>query len=135
MKAPAKTQAQGAKKSQSFPQSQTSAKKPETHATFSKPMPTARAQNEFTREEHLRVQREIEERAHRFWLAKGCALKSALNDWLLAEAEVLAEFVKSRTQDRPVPPVAEDPLPLTGGTSSWRPKIRLPFHLPDRMTA
>jgi hypothetical protein len=64
------------------------------------------------------VQREIEERAHRFWLAKGCALKSALNDWLLAEAEVLAEFAKSRTQDRPVPPAAEDLLPLTGETSS-----------------
>jgi hypothetical protein len=135
MKAPAKTQAQGAKKSQPFPQSQTSAKKLEAHATFSRPMPTARAQNEFTREEHLRVQREIEERAHRFWLAKGRVLKTALNDWLLAEAEVLAEFVKSRTQDRPVPPAAGDPVPLTGGASYWRPKIRLPLYLPDRMTA
>lgn len=62
------------------------------------PMPAVRAQNEFTVEEHLRVQREIEERAHRFWLAKGCALKNALNDWLKAEDEVLAEFVKARTQ-------------------------------------
>jgi hypothetical protein len=40
---------------------------------------------------------EIEERAHRFWLAKGCVLKNALDDWLKAEAEVLAEFAKSAT--------------------------------------
>ena len=128
MKAPAKKRAQGGKKSRSFPPYQTSAKNPDAQSTFNKPRSAARAQNEFTREEHLRVQREIEERAHRFWLAKGCALKSALNDWLLAEAGVLAEFVKNRTQDRPVPPVAEDTASLTGGTSSWRPQIRLPLH-------
>lgn len=66
-------------------------------------MPTGRSKNEFTIEDHLRVQREIEERAHRFWFAKGCALKSALNDWLKAEDEVLAEFVNARTQRQPVP--------------------------------
>jgi hypothetical protein len=91
--------------------------------------------NEFTLVEHLRVQRQIEARAHRFWLAKGCALKGALNDWLLAETEVLAEFVKSRTQNRPAPPAAEDLPSLAGGISPWRSQIRLPLHLPEQMTA
>jgi hypothetical protein len=57
-----------------------------------------RGRDSFTIEEHLRVQREIEKRAHRFWFAKGCALKNALDDWLKAENEVLAEFAKMLTQ-------------------------------------
>jgi hypothetical protein len=65
---------------------------------FRPPVPAVQAQTEFTIEEHLRVQREIEERAHRFWFAKGCALKSALDDWLKAENEVLAEFAKTLMQ-------------------------------------
>ena len=76
------------------------------HSTSGQPMPAVRAQSEFTVEEHLRVQREIEERAHGFWLAKGCALRNALNDWLIAEEEVLAEFVKARTQRHPAQPVS-----------------------------
>ena len=78
------------------------------------PMPAVRSQNEFTIEEHLRVQREIEERAHRFWFAKSGALKNALNDWLMAEEEVLAEFVKARTQRRPVQPVSNATQTKTG---------------------
>jgi hypothetical protein len=80
------------------------------------PMPAVRAQNEFTVEEHLRVQREIEERAHRFWFAKGCALKNALNDWLKAEDEVLAEFVKARTQHHPAQPVSNETQTNTGAS-------------------
>ena len=49
------------------------------------PVSAVQTQSEFTIEDHFRVQRDIEERAHRFWFAKGCALKSALNDWLKAE--------------------------------------------------
>jgi hypothetical protein len=58
-----------------------------------RPVSAVPAPGEFTIEDHFRVQRDIEERAHRFWFAKGCALKSALNDWLKAEEEVLAEFI------------------------------------------
>jgi hypothetical protein len=68
--------------------------------------PVARPQIHFTIEEHLRVQMEIEARAHRFWFAKDCALKSALDDWLKAENEVLAEFAKTLTQRQQVQPVS-----------------------------
>jgi hypothetical protein len=68
------------------------------HSVSALPTPAIRAQSPFTTEEHLRVQSKIEERAHRFWFAKGCALKNALDDWLKAEAEVLAEFAKTLTQ-------------------------------------
>ena len=67
------------------------------HSASVQPTPAVRPHDSFTIEEHLRVQMEIEERAHRFWLAKGCVLKNALDDWLKAEAEVLAEFAKSAT--------------------------------------
>ena len=80
------------------------------------PMPAVRSQNEITIEEHLGVQREIEERAHRFWFAKGCALKNALNDWLMAEEEVLAEFVKARTQRHPAQPVSNETQTKTGAS-------------------
>jgi hypothetical protein len=80
--------------------------------------------NEFTLEEHLRVQREIEERAHRSWFAKGCALTSALNDWLKAEAEVLAEFVTARTQRPPAPPVPNEAPTRTEATRSFPPAAR-----------
>ena len=68
------------------------------HSASARTVPVVWPQDLFTIEEHLRVQREIEERAHRFWFAKGCALKSALDDWLKAEAEVLAEFAKMLAQ-------------------------------------
>jgi hypothetical protein len=76
-------------------QSETAARCRQQHSASAEPPPAVRLQVPFTIEEHLRVQREIEERAHRFWFAKGCALKIALDDWLKAEAEVLAEFAKS----------------------------------------
>ena len=86
-----------------------------------KPISAVRSQDQFTIEEHLQVQREIEERAHCFWFAKGCPLKNALNDWLKAEDEVLTEFVKARTDRHPVPPAPNKKQTLTEATSSFRP--------------
>jgi hypothetical protein len=86
----------------------------------SQPTPAVRSRNEFTIGEHLRVQREIEERAHRFWLAKGCALKNALDDWLKAEDEVLAKFVEARTQRHPLRPASCETQTQTGATISFR---------------
>ena len=63
-------------------------------------MPGGRLQNEFTREEHLMVQRQIEERARRIWSANGFASQNPLDDWLKAEEEVLAEFAQARMQSR-----------------------------------
>jgi hypothetical protein len=83
--------------------------------------PPAGAPAEFTIAEHLRVQREIEKRAHRFWFAKGCALNTALNDWLKAEAQVLAEFVKSRPPRQAVSPVAGGTQTRNGGTPAFPP--------------
>jgi Protein of unknown function (DUF2934) len=80
-------------------------------------------QSPFTIEEHLRVQREIEERAHRFWFAKGCALKSALEDWLKAENEVLAEFAKTLTQRQQVQPASDGTQTKTGKTPTLLPAV------------
>lgn len=80
------------------------------------PMPAVRAQNEFSFEEHLRAQLEIEERAHRFWLAKGRALTNALDDWLKAEDKVLEEFVKARTRRHPAQPVSNETQTKTGAS-------------------
>jgi hypothetical protein len=74
---------------------------PQRRFASRQPVSPARTQNKFTIEEHLRVQQEIEERAHRFWFANGCAQNSALNDWLKAENELLAEFIKTRMKTQP----------------------------------
>ena len=50
----------------------------------------------FTREDHLRVQQQIEVRAHSLWLADGKRMGQALNNWTRAESEVLAAFIQSR---------------------------------------
>ena len=47
----------------------------------------------FTVDDHLRVQHQIEVRAHELWHAGGCREASALSDWLQAEREVLEQFV------------------------------------------
>jgi len=88
----------------------------------SQPVP---AQYEFTIEEHLNVQRKIEERAHRFWLTNGCALRSTLNDWLKAENEVLAEFMKTRTPRHPVQSTPRETKTKDAGTPVLMPAI---FH-------
>jgi Protein of unknown function (DUF2934) len=95
MKAQSETTARCRKKSSSSGRLQPQANIRQQHSVSVQPTPSVRLQVPFTIEEHLRVQREIEERAHRFWFAKGCALKNALDDWLKAEAEVLAEFAKT----------------------------------------
>jgi len=39
----------------------------------------------------LQLKTQIEQRAYQFWLAGGCRLGRALDDWLRAETEVLTE--------------------------------------------
>jgi len=90
-------------KSRELNQSHAAAIKHQIPPASSQPVP---AQYEFTIEEHLNVQGEIEERAHR-WFTNGYTLKNSLNDWLKAENEVLLEFVKTRTQRRLVQPTPE----------------------------
>ncbi len=68
------------------------------------PLPVGRARNEFTVEEHLLVQRKIEERAHRIWTANVRSPQSMLDNWLKAEREVLAEFVESLSKCNPTEP-------------------------------
>jgi len=50
----------------------------------------------FTAAEHLRVQQEIEARAHDFWRKRGDRPDHALDDWLRAEREVVARFIRTR---------------------------------------
>jgi hypothetical protein len=93
-------------------------------------MPASRPQFEFTAEDHLRVQREIERRAHLVWLAQGGAWNSALNDWLRAEAQVLAEFVKGRQPRRALQPAAGGMQTRNGGTRPFPPPhLFRPKHL------
>jgi hypothetical protein len=66
------------------------------------------------------VQREIEQRAHRRWLARNRAGESALDDWLRAEDEVLAAFVKQRS---PRPAAARTTQTRTAGTAAVPPEI------------
>ena len=60
------------------------------------PALAVRKQREFTIEEHLRVQRQIEQRAYIFWRAHGDSASNAFNNWLRAEVAVLVDFVKVR---------------------------------------
>ena len=50
----------------------------------------------FTVADHLKVQREIEQRAHELWLAGGYRQNTALENWLNAEREVLEDFILRR---------------------------------------
>jgi len=86
----------------------------------SQPIP---ATDEFAIKEHLNVQWKIEKRAHRFWLTNGCALRNALNDWLKAENEVLAELMKTRTPRHPVQPTPKETKTKIGVTSVLAPAI------------
>ena len=81
-----------------------------------------RIQNEFTTiEEHLRVQRQIEQRAYCIWWAQGHAPESALNNWLKAESEVLTAFVTTRSA------VAGKTHTRTGGATSLPAPVIQPF--------
>ncbi len=101
---------------------QTTRARPARAARQADPLPSPDA---FILAEHLRVQQEIEARAHQFWLAKGGASKSALNDWLAAEAEVLTEFVGRRESFLTRPLVAKASPAKTGPRPLWLPEIRL----------
>ncbi len=119
MKTQSKIAARSGKKSRPAVQFHAAANRQQPPPDSGQPIPSVRSQNDFSIEEHLRVQREIETRAHRFWQAKGCALKNALNDWLKAEEEVLAEFVKARTQRQQVQPVSSKTQTKTGTTAAF----------------
>jgi len=50
---------------------------------------------DFTVANHLKVQMQIERRAHKLWLAGGSRQDTALDNWLNAEREVLEEFIQA----------------------------------------
>ena len=50
----------------------------------------------FTVADHLKVQMEIEQRAHELWLAGGYRQDTALENWLNAEREVIGDFILKR---------------------------------------
>ncbi len=123
MKAQSETAARCRKKSNPSGRLHPQASIRQQHSASVQPTPTVQPQVSFTIEEHLRVQREIEERAHRFWFAKGCALKNALDDWLKAEAEVLAEFAKMLTQRQQMQPASDGTQKKTGKTPTLLPAV------------
>src|SRR5579859_7804292 len=47
-----------------------------------------------TADEHLWLQKEIENRAHELWRAGGCRPNLTLNDWLQAEREIAEKFFR-----------------------------------------
>ena len=49
----------------------------------------------FTVTDHLKVQMQIEQRAHELWLSEGAHENTALDNWLNAEREVLEEFFQA----------------------------------------
>jgi len=49
----------------------------------------------FDATERLHLRTRTKQRAYQVWLAGGCRLGCALNDWLRAEAEVMAEFQRT----------------------------------------
>jgi hypothetical protein len=58
---------------------------------------------DFTVEEHLAVQRHIEQRAYQLGCAQPCS-GCPLQHWLQAENEVLAEFIRRRLAEAPAQP-------------------------------
>jgi hypothetical protein len=52
----------------------------------------------FTIEDHLRVQAQIEKRAHQLWRESAIGQNDPLTNWLRAEGEVLREFCLARRQ-------------------------------------
>jgi hypothetical protein len=58
-------------------------------------------------------------------------LKSALDDWLKAEAEVLAEFAKMLKQRQQMHPAADEMQIKTGKTSIFLPAV--PYQSPTKV--
>jgi len=52
---------------------------------------TPRGQSDFSGDEHLPPQEQIEKRAYELWLEGGCRHGNDLDDWLQAEREVLEQ--------------------------------------------
>jgi hypothetical protein len=69
---------------------------PEDTAMKSKPRRAGRGQSEFSAEEHLAIQRQIERRAYELSQARESRPGAELDDWLRAENEVIAEFCHAR---------------------------------------
>jgi hypothetical protein len=56
--------------------------------------------SQFTMQEHLEVQRQIEQCAYRFWVKCGGHASYTLGNWLKAESLVLGQFIKARTLNK-----------------------------------
>ena len=54
--------------------------------------------SQFTIQEHLEVQRQIEQCAYRLWVMCGGQAGQTLGCWLKAESLVLGRFIKARTR-------------------------------------
>ena len=99
-------------------------------SAFRNSIPAGQVHNEFTGEDHLLVQRKIEERAHLIWIANVLVPHSMLDDWLKAEDEVLLEFVEKRMLDQPRPPASSGKTPPrtgeypSGGRKAARPAFQ-----------
>jgi len=59
-----------------------------------------RVLSQFTIQEHLEVQRQIEQCAYRFWVKCGGHASHTLGNWLKAESLVLGHFIKARTRNK-----------------------------------
>jgi hypothetical protein len=81
------------------------------------------AQPDFTIEEHLRLEKEIEARAHQLWQANDGGRSNPLNDWLKAEHEALVGFIIRRAGRRSVRAVFGKAQTRTA-TTSTRPPAR-----------
>ena len=130
MKTKAQSAALSGKKLRPAARLQSPARLQQPQTASSQPTPEARGPDALAIKEHLRVQREIEERARRLWCAAGSPTAGAINHWLKAEDEVLAEFVKSRKRRQPEPAL-KGTQKATGGKPALPPAI--PGQLPPRL--
>jgi hypothetical protein len=64
----------------------------------------------FTIQEHLEVQRQIEQCAYGFWRAQGCHTGNTLTNWVKAESLVLGQFIKARVLNKTQTGSATKPL-------------------------
>ena len=80
----------------------------------------------FTVEEHLRVQRQIEERAHALWHAGGSRPDCALSDWLMAESVVLEQFIRAYVHRQALRQPPSERIAVDGERRD--PETRVPKH-------
>jgi hypothetical protein len=77
----------------------------------------------FTAGEHLSVQLQIERRARELWGAGQSCHRSALNDWLQAEREVLEQFIRAYPRPRSLPRSSRSKS--QAGVTRSKPKTRI----------